>query len=409
MKNKQLRRISLLILVTMTVLCLFSCKKDPLKEEGYTYDEANNWYVQENEETKTITVNFTQSETDISREYIIDAEIAHIVFIGDPFTVYQNFNIKVATRATPLYIELQDFNYMSPTDTVALDASGVIFTQKVYLIVNGNSSIYAGATSSGEDAENYKWNTGYKNPASGKDGADGEEGQSAIVVNNGYIAIKENTVFTLVGGSGGNGGNGGSGQGGKSDGIGQAGHGGEGGTGGTGGTGLCVNNEISIENNGAFTIIGGNGGNGGNGGRGGENLDTGAFDRADHGGDGGKGGKGGNGGYAIEVVSGAEKAQTTGNPITLVGGNGGNGGNGNDGGSSCRNEFQSGQGGNPGAAGSGGDGGDGGLATQDFSTNVNIQNGEGGKGGLKGAAGYSPNLGYGDGGKDGDAGAKFEN
>ena len=404
MKIGQFRKITLFMLIIAVALSIFSCKKDTLEGNSETTEETTNSQPEENLEF--VTVDFRKNDGTSPKGYSIKPETSHIVFIGNPSKIYYDFSIRVEKRATPLYIELQDFNYQANKSTIALDASNVIFTQKVYLIANGNCSIYGGYASDGKSKSSQSWNIGYDNPTNGENGGVGGIGNATVVLNSGGIIVNKDAVLTLVGGNGGSGGSGGSGQGGSSEGIGQSGHGGTGGTGGTGGVGLLVNNEISIENNGTLALIGGKGGTGGEGGRGGNNQDTGVFDRADHGGNGGNGGNGGTGGYAIQILTTEDKVKVEGNRITLIGGNGGNGGNGNKGGDSCKNEFQTSSGGTPGKGGNGGTGGNGGLAAQGFFADADMQNGSGGLGGSKGDPGYNPSIGYGQSGTDGSNGIK---
>lgn len=405
-----LKMIFSIFLSIIFLVSISSCSKSKhLEKEGYVFVEAEGWYEKEGESRNEIIVNLTQSDATLQKSYGINSNIEKIVFIGHPQVIYNDFNIVVNSRSNNLYIEFQNFNYKAGTEKIGLDASNVIGEQKVYLIINGVSSINGGKGKNGNSGVSYNYNSAREDSTAnhGGNGEDGNSGCDAISANNLYISVNENAKLTLIGGVGGNGGNGGNGEGSKFRDRGHAGDGGNGGSGGAGGCAIRIKNSLSIENNGDCVLFGGQAGNGGIGGRGGENKDTEYMEIADHGGNGGNGGNGGIGGTTIYASSYNTEVRVTGNTVVVKSGDGGNGGNGGQGGSSCKCDrpligpFDYGDGGTPGTGGNGGHGGNTNVVFVNCQVQSIIENSNGGDGGIGGKGGYSPVTGYNSDGKNG--------
>lgn len=414
--KKTLALFVVLAIVVTSLVCFAGCdtfKKwfgNDLEKDGYKFNEETNWYEKEGDpdqdgsDADGTFINFTESGSEIGQTYVVGPVQNRVVFIGNSSMVYSNFDIKVEGRYSSVYIELRNMKFVAPTGSAGIDASDVNPDFTVYIIVSGTSAVTGGNGDNGEDGKSYGINTAASNPRSGVQGADGQNGSSAIIGNTIYLTTNQSSTLILTGGNGGNGGRGGDGEGAAQKEIGQAGHGANGGNGGLGGSGLEATKSLSVENNGIITATGGVGGNGGNGGHGGHNKNTGAFDRADHAGHGGSGGNGGNGGYGIKVGDGGT-VRVNANFANMYGGRGGNGGNGNDGGNSTKCEFQTSNGGNPGNAGNGGNGGNGGASAYNIDSALySAHPGEGGTGGTKGNPGRNPSIGYGKAGVDGTPG-----
>ena len=369
-----------IILFSVFFIFLFiSCdsirnKQDELELQGYEFIENENWYEKKDENNKSLIINLTKSDAALVRSYSIVSSLNEIIFIGQPDTIYTDFNIVVNGRNQDLTIQLCNFNYKASNNKIGLDLTNIIGTQKVKLIVKGISSISGGKGNNGYNGMSYDYNSAVKDSKAqnGEEGKSGVTGSEAISVNNLVINIENNSKLSLYGGSGGN-----------------------------GGDALKYDGHLEINNNGEFFILGGTGGHGGNGGHGGENKDTSTFDIADHGGNGGDGGHGGIGGYAIISDSTNSSINIIGSDIIVQPGAGGNGGNGGIGGSSCRNEFQSGNGGIPGNGGNGGDGGDCNSPLLNCNFICIFLSNKGGFGGKKGSPGYNPSRGYGKSGNNG--------
>ncbi len=412
-----MKRFFPLVLVVFTVLALGGCSwfgnhedspEDTLIKDGFSYNDDYGWYEKETEvaDTYTVTYNLSTMDPNLHLNYEISDGYNKVIFIGKSTVTYKDLSILVAGRYSDLTIELRNFKFEGRDGTAAIDATDVNANFQVTIEITGTSSVKGGIGSAGINGISYgadRFDSSTNNPREGGIGAEGSIGAPGIVGNNIGIKVNPSATFTVIGGNGGSGGNGGTGEGGSMSGIGQSGHGGRGAKGGSGGYGISVANKITILNEGALYVIGGNGGDGGNGGNGGNNLDTAPTDRADHGGNGADGGNGGNGGIAFYVDDSAA-VSIGGNKPSLSGGNGGTGGNGGNGGNSCKCMFQTSDGGNPGAAGNGGNGGNGGRATEESSSPFVCKGGSAGTGGKAGVPGYNPEIGYGTYGTDGSAG-----
>jgi len=216
--------------------------------------------------------------------------------------------------------------------------------------------------------------------------ANDSNGQNVLYMPYANLTINNNGALTLIAGDGANGSNGTSYDRNESDGGSGNPPSGESGTrGGNGGIAIYANNLNLSTSNGALTIRGGNGGNGGTGGNG-HGSDRGGRPKA---GNGGAGGAGGSGGSAI-VVSNSLVLDVSTNSINIISGNGGNGGNGGHGGHG-RDAHYSDHGGDGGVGGKAGNGGN---AIQTYSLNlksttgtISITTGNGGKGGNGGDGG----------------------
>ena len=397
MKKKFNLHLLFCFIVIVTIFCVSCEQKNELEKEGYIYETQEGWYIKYNDDKKEKVINLTQSNNQLSKTYVVESEIEKLIIIGDSQIVYTAFNILANARSKDLKIELENFNYISGVNKVALDVSNVIGEQIVYLEIKGTSSITGGKGLNGRHGESYSYNSAIERatPRDGGNGEAGGKGKEAIIGNNIYINICEYSSLIIEGGSGGNGGHGGHGEGSKMEDEGQAGHAGNGGSGGNGGNAIVVNELLNINNKGVCKIIGGTGGSGGNGGHGGENKDTGTFEQADDAGDGGSGGIGGNGGYAIYLNTANIDFDIKGEGIIVQGGSGGNGGTGGTGGSSCKNSWPTDYSGKHGNGGIGGNGGNANEAVYNVEINerVLVLENNGGTGGSGGKAGNSKHSG----------------
>ncbi len=345
------KKISIVLLVFVTIF-LFGCKN----KKGFK--EKDGLYIKENEEYSELDINFSLMDNSyVAKEYQINSKYKKICFIGDANTEYSSFSIKIEPVTNNIELVFDNFSFSAASEKVAIDASDVNTDVLVTLTVKGQSTIKGGMGKIGKSGTSFDYNYGYSTTKPGEQGGVGKDGAPAIIGNNILLNIEEESSLIVIGGFGGNGGAGGNGGGAAIKGIGQAGHGAKGGNGGAGNAGMIIKSELSINNRGSISIIGGSGGKGGIGGHGGENKDTKITDRADNAGNGGRGGKGGIGAMGLFVNENTVINILENKILKIKSGAGGNGGKGGAGGSSTKNQFQT---SNGGSAGNGGDGGNGG-------------------------------------------------
>jgi hypothetical protein len=335
----------------------------------------------------------------------IARDIQRVVYRGqyNRGTVFNNVNIVVADRTTPLTIEFENFGMRASEDTVAIrSASQVDITisltgnnrimggagrtaltgagreghgGRAAIDINGNLILTGGGSAHIEGGSGTPGNAGNNQPINGTrtNTSEGNNGSQGGIGGEGGAGINAASLsvlaaignLTIIGGRGGNGGTGGTGEGIDGPGHARAGHGGNGGNGGNGAHGVFLSGSISfdLQSIQSLQITGGAGGQGGTGGQGGRGYGQASGRSNDHGGDGGTGGLGGIGGDGIRFqnTSGTATGSMPGAQATIRGGNGGNGGNGGIGGEARRSNI-AGQGGTRGKGGTGGNGGNGGTA-----------------------------------------------
>jgi|GEM_PF-2099881 len=272
---------------------------------------------------------------------IIDGDVEVAIFIGqyDRGIIFNNYNIEIADRTTPLIIELDNFGMRSSREAIRSDSQTAI-----EINIRGDNHIIGG-----------------------NGAAAGQHGHSAIVTN-GSLTLTGSGQVSLHGGRGGNG-SGGSGSGSvngtANSRVGLAGY--SGARGGDGGHGVVARSIAFLGYVGGVLLYGGDGGNGGSGGFG-QGVSWWLVDPSlqtlvgGTGGEGGSGGRGGDGGAGIQVLDSVTFALLQRANFYAKGGLGGRGGNGGQGGAGARRFgiFQSSRGGFGGQGGDGGNGGTGG-------------------------------------------------
>lgn len=372
------------------------------KRRGHSYAESGDWYEEQGETDKELYVDFTSSDVDLSKNYVVPNYIDYIVFSGVSYRVYENFSILISPRSSRVEVEMRNFSYTAPSGKVAFDASGVSDNYKVYFTVEGMVKISGGCGNDGTSGMGYSATSSTRTPRDGEEGTDGTDGAEAAKFNSVDIKIKDGAQLILIGGNGGNGGDGGQGEGSNAPGNPRAGTGGAGGSGGVGASAIVVKGDFEINNGGTFSAYGGVGGNGGNAGNGGTATVKYPTDRFDDGGYGGNGGNGGAGAPAVVAVK-TDSMKIVGKQIDCVAGNGGNGGRGGNGGKTGKNIMGK---GTPGDGGRGGNGGDGAIDSLVHNL-VSVSGSDGGKGGTGGNAGTGDHV-EGAYGRSGNGGRSFK-
>ena len=171
-----------IILFSVFFIFLFiSCdsirnKQDELELQGYEFIENENWYEKKDENNKSLIINLTKSDAALVRSYSIVSSLNEIIFIGQPDTIYTDFNIVVNGRNQDLTIQLCNFNYKASNNKIGLDLTNIIGTQKVKLIVKGISSISGGKGNNGYNGMSYDYNSAVKDSKA----QNGEEGKSGV-------------------------------------------------------------------------------------------------------------------------------------------------------------------------------------------------------------------------------------
>jgi len=362
---------------------------------------------------------------------IIPEDMTQAKIIGQyPNHTFNNTYIVIASRTTPLILELDNFGMEAPEEkigiysgstieltisfegknkiiggagknaasgagqngnegTVAISVSG-----NLILTGDGDAIITGGAGTDGRTGTNQEINSTAGSRLTGGNAGSGGAGGDAIVAS-GFSLITALGDVKITGGQGGAGGVGGTGRGTNGNNHMTSSTGGRGGSGGIGGRGAVLSGNFSI--NSLLTlknaaIYGGNGGIGGTGGKGGRGYGGSEGLYNDTGGTGGVGGRGGDGGAAVYFIN--QNNIATGNlpsnQAIVQGGNGGTGGKGGQGGD-ARGSNITGLQGRLGAGGAGGNGGNGGISMRINNDPtialLQIRISDGGKGGSRGANG----------------------
>ncbi len=307
-----------------------------------------------------------ENSSSVGKTFSVSSDVGAIGLIGGEEKGFNDMNIVIEKRETPLSIYLQNFNLTAQKEHIAIDG------QKAPLL---NIHSYG-------EKNVIKGGDGYGGVfAADSDGQNGADGTYAVIADS--VCIGGTGEIYIYGGNGGDAADGSEGSDGATAGAsGNPGY--NGGNGGQGGIAVLAT-DVKIIEDVQLYIIGGNGGKGGNGGTGGDGAEGRrakvSWGDGYNGGTGGSGGKGGNGGTGgkgnIAAVFG--NLTSTNNKITVliggsgaVGGDGGQGGNGGDGGDSysysdnsgnwvVSSQFSGINGGKGGNTGSGGAGGSGGL------------------------------------------------
>lgn len=345
-------------------------------------------------------------KTEINRIISIPPNIEKFVLIGDndikkPNTTFNKLAVEIASRNTPLTVELNNVNVSvyskdsKGTDSETDISKNLPFLKcqsdvEITLITKGDVKISGGNNSPAIDVPNLTIQSDGFLTVIGGDGDDEKQGGSAIKANNGTVKILGGN-FTLKGGTSGK----------AKDGKDQQIEYAEAyvpktvtpaGESGIDGCYAIECSEIIIGNNVKVYLIGGNGGDGGNGGN---VIGEGSYFSDAKLPSGGDGGNGGDGGLPINLNTKISLSNSA--ELYLLFGDGGNGGNGGQGGNTfykkeniCDlggNGGNGGIGGNGYNGGNGGQGGNGGNAYTGTNSNGKIgTTGDGGNGGNGGNA-----------------------